>query len=940
MRSGFSFHVALGHLPDALSRIIECRLPAAPICDRMSTFGYNRWEKLCTKANIKAVFGVELAVVPALGDKKPIVDYWKFFAKNDLKAINSLIALATSNPGKEPSLLYSQAIAAEGVIKIAGERALLEHIPTDNDDIYIALSPATSKGLYNAAKEKGHRFIACSDNYYPRQEDKELYRLSLGRRSNTQTYPMWILTDDEWRRSVEWVVGGEGQEQALRLRDHSLGKCTAGLTKAELLVPEKPKSLRELCEEGAIKLGIDLSNQSYMLRLDEELSLFAEKGFEDYMFVIADIMQFARANMVCGPGRGSSSGSLACYLLGITTVDPIPYGLLFERFVARDRNDPPDIDIDLSDTRRQLVFDYVEKKYGKERVARLGTVGMFQPKSAMNQVLKSLQLPSWTAERAMESLIVRNDGDARVDCTLYDTLTETPAGRKLVEQHPEVMYAAKLEGHPNNAGQHAAGIVITQKPVSDYVAVDMRTKSTMCDKKDAEDLGLLKIDALGLTQLSIFEQCLRLMGESDVSGWLEKLPLDDQKAFDVLNEGRWAGIFQFNGKALQGLAKQFRTETIHDMIAVTALARPGVTASGTWIKRRLGKELVTYPHPIFEQFLKDTYGVLVYQEQVMNIARYVGNMTWGEVTELRKAVSKTLGKVAMSKHEVRWKAGALENGVPQDVADKVWDDLCAHGAYSFNLAHAVAYGIVSYWCCWLKAHHPLEFAAATLEAESDPDKQIKLLRELATEGVGYVALDPELSTDHWVPAERDGRKILIGPLTNIKGIGPAYVNEILSCRRRGDPLRPALAKRLASSVTALDSLFPVADAVKRMHPDLEAISIVTKPTRIVDVQCGIDGEVVVIGVMKKIAPKNENGADAVTKRGRKVDGPVTALNMFIADDSDEIFAKIDRYDYERLGREVADRGGVGKALYALKGDVPRGFRMVSVKQIKFLGMME
>jgi DNA polymerase III alpha subunit len=251
--------------------------------------------------------------------------------------------------------------------------------------------------------------------------------------------------------------------------------------------------------------------------------------------------------MVVGPARGSSCGSLVCYLLNITTIDPIPFGLIFERFIDINRTDLPDIDIDFSDERRQLVFDYAEEKYGRAHVARLGTVGLFKPRSALKQAGASLRIPTWRIEKVLDSLIERSSGDARAMFALEDTLKGTEAGRAMLSEFPEALIAGRMEGHPANSSQHAAGIVITQEPVAEYVAVDARSKATMCDKKDAEVLNLLKIDALGLTQLSIFERTLKLAGLPDVSGWLEQLPLDDQAAFDVLNKQHFAGIFQFTG---------------------------------------------------------------------------------------------------------------------------------------------------------------------------------------------------------------------------------------------------------------------------------------------------------------------------------------------------------------------------------------------------------
>lgn len=942
IRTGYSFKTAIGHLSDVQSRLQEIGWTAAPIADRNSTFGFNRWKKLARKAGMKPVYGVELAVTPSLGEKRPPLDYWTFLAIKETADLNEAIFLATSNPGKEPSLTYSQALSLPGLIKISGERLLTGMVPLGAENFYVGLSPATSKGL--ASTTAGHPCVASSANVFPREGDRELYRLALGRNAQNQSYAQHILSEEEWLKATAWTVSAERQKEALANRQAILDLCHADLNVATLLKPAHPLTLRQMCEEGARMLGVDLSDPIYSARLDRELALIEEKQFADYFYIISDMVKWAKKRMIVGPARGSSCGSLVCYLTEITAIDPIKFNLLFERFIDATRSDLPDIDLDFSDKRRQMVFDYAEEKYGKDRVARLGTVGLFKPKSALNAVGAALQIPRWRLAKVSDNILQRSSGDSRAMQALEDTLSDTEAGRDLKREHPEILLAAGLEGHPNNASQHAAGIVLTEEPVKRYVAIDARTKSAMCDKKDAEDFNLLKIDALGLTQLSIFERTLELIGVPAVSGWLEKLPLDDQKAFDVLNKGHFAGVFQFMGGALKSLTKQVEINSLEDMVAITALARPGPMASGganVWAKRRIGKEPVTFPHALFEPFLKDTYGVVIYQEQVMTIGRHIGDLSWDDVTALRKAMSKSLGKEFFNQYGDKWKASAAKKGIPLPVLEKMWDDLCAYGSWSFNLSHAVAYGMVSYWCCWLKAHHPLEFAAATLDAESDPARQIALLKELAEEGIQYVAVDPDHSTDRWVPVKKGNERVLVGPLTNVKGLGPAAVNEIIAARKNGDALRPALLKRLKGAKTEIDTLFPVSDRIRTLHPDLSAVNIFTTPKKVVDVQCGVPGDVVILAVARKIAPRDENEAVNVAKRnGRVLTGPVASLNLFFADDTDEIFCKIDRFDFERLGRAVVERGRPGKALYAVKGSVPPDFRMIKVKAIRYLGDMD
>lgn len=952
IRTGYSFKTAVGHLPDVMSRLKECNWPAAPIADRCSTFGFVKWTKLCAVNEMRPVYGVELAVTPQLGQKKPVLDYWTFLAKDSLRPLHDLIYSATSNPGKEPSLTYAQALAAQGVFKISGERVLIDKIVEPPEDFYVGLSPATSRGLFKMAFEGGHQFCAMDNNLYPRAEDREFYRILLGKRSNTQSYPQHIMTREEWEREMHRIGATESGADitAFAARKHILSQCTAALKKATLLQPAKPKTLRQMCVEGAAIVGCDLTDKVYADRLDRELAMIEEKKFEDYFYIVADLVQWAKERMVVGPGRGSSSGSLVCYLLRITAIDPIPYGLLFERFIDVTRSDLPDIDIDFDDSKREQVFEYAKQKYGIARVAYLGTVGMFKPKSVLNTVGVALRIPKWQIAKVQDNIILRSSGDSRAMQQIEDTLTATEAGRALLTQYPEITVANRMEGHPSNSSQHAAGLLMTEDNIMEYVAMDARNSVCMCDKRDAEELNLLKIDALGLTQLSVFGRTLELIGKPNKSGFLETLPLDEKEAFDVLNTEHFSGIFQFTGRSLKNLVKQSGVSCLDDMVAITALARPGpmgTGGAGAWARRKAGKEAVTYPHELLKPYLEETLGIVTMQEQVMRIGRELGDLSWKDVTALRKAMSKSLGTEYFDQFGDRWKANAIKKGMPQDIAQAFWKDLCAFGLWGFNKSHAVAYGVVSYWCCWLKAHYPLEFAAATLDSLSSTDQQMELLKELAAEGINYVAIDPLHSGARWQPATReDGSRVLTGPLTNVKGIGSAAVKQILEARAAGKAVPERYAKLLASATTEIDTLTPVSDRVTKLADgDLRKFNIISEPMPVKNVQSGVAGEVMIIAVVNKIAPRDENEAVNVEKRkawggGVYNDGKTKSVNLFFKDDTDEIFCKIDRFNYERLAPDLIERGRPGRAIYAVKGTVPKDFRMIKINQLRYIGDLE
>lgn len=943
IRTGYSFRQAVGRLPDVLARLQAIGMERAPITDTASTFGWVKWNAAAEKAGMKPVFGVELAVTPSINEKRPSVDYWTFIAKDSLVPIHELVALATRQFRYQPLLTREQASSRSDVFAIMGHRTDFNAVPS-SAHLYVGVGPALSRGQLNRALKAGHTPIAVCDNRYVNEGDQGFYETVCGRNASTQSYPQWIMDDESWRKMCDQLEPIEGNMvgRALAHRDSVFAQSTATLQQAEMVHPPRPASLERMCRDGAKLLGCDLTRPEYAERLKRELDLIASKGYEDYFYLVSDICWWARDRMIVGPARGSSCGSLVCYLLRITSIDPIPYGLIFERFIDINRSDMPDIDIDFPEDRRHEVFEYVEQTYGREKVARLGTVSMYQPRSALKESAGAMDIPPWLLDPVMDAIVERSSGDSRALQATEDTLRDTAAGKEFLDKYPEILVAARMEGHPRHAGQHSAGIVITEEPIKNFVAVDSRTGATMCDKKDAETLNLLKVDALGLTQLSIFEHTLKLAGLP--RDHLFTIPMDDPAAFGVLNDKKYSGIFQFNGLALQSITDQINVNSLNDIVAITALARPGpLNTGGTnhWIKVRTGRERETYPHPLFEPHLKSTLGVVAYQEQVMIIGREIGGLSWEDVTALRKAMSKSLGKEFFDQYGDRWKAGARAKGIPEATLTKVWDDLCAYGSWAFNLSHAVAYGTVSYWCCWLKAHYPTEFAAATLTFTAKPETQIKLLRELAAEGVDYIPADIDFSTDRWTVKKGGNFNHLVGPLSNVLGVGPKMMDSIIGARNRGEPIPERAKKLLTNPKTKIDSLFPVRDACKRLLPDPKAANIISTPVPIREVQTrGEEYDVMVFCVAESIKPKDENEEINVAKRGYKVRGPTAALNLRLADDTDVIFAKISRFDYERIGRDIVERGRAGKALYAVKGSVPKTFRMISVKQVRFIGMID
>lgn len=938
VRTAYSFREAVGKVEDVIKRLTEIELPFAPITDVSSTFGYQKWKRAAAKVGLKPVFGVELAVSSNIYDKKPIYDNWTFIAKSDLRSINELIGTATEQFRYRPLLTIEQAMNAIGsVYGIVGHRTNLTEIKPI-EGLYVGLGPACSKGYIKTAVETGHSLINVSDNRYPDDSYVGLYEVISGYKGSVQNYAQGILSDAEWRNELFWC-DNDMATKAIINRDFVLLNSNAVLGSADMAKPPHEKPLYEMCVDGAKEIGVDLTNKEYRDRLEKEIDIIAKKKFEDYFYIVSDICRWSRQRMIVGPARGSSCGSLVCYLLGITTIDPLKYGLIFERFIDINRKDLPDIDIDFSNEQRERVFEYLNETYGNDRVARLGTVAMYQPKSALGETAGALGIPRWAINDAANAFVKRAEGHERHDKIVEDTLALTTQGKALVEKHPEIAIAGRMENHPRHSGQHAAGIVITAEPVANTVAVDRKTGATMCDKRDAEDFNLLKIDALGLTQLSIFEYALELIGFE--RNYLFTLPLDDAASFDVANAGRFAGVFQFNGHALQNITSQVKVESINDIISLTALVRPGpmdTGGTGTWVKIKRGEREPSYQHQLFIPILEETLGVMTYQEQVMRIAREIGGLSWEDVTALRKAIAKSLGREAFKDYEERWKKGAIERGVPEQTADDVWGQMCAYGAYAFNKSHAVAYGIISYWCLWLKAHYPIEFAAATLSYSENIETQIKILRELAGEGVDYIPAHKDYSKERWSIAIINGQKKLVGPLTNIIGIGKSGQEQILSARARREKLPDSVAKVLSNQKTKIDSLYPIQSALNRIMPDPRERNITTSSTKISEVQLkGYEYNVMVFCLIETIRETSDNEESKVERRGYKVNGNAATVNLKLIDDTDAIFAKVSRKRFTYIGRELLKTAKPGKSLYAIKGKVYGSFRMIEIESARYIG---
>lgn len=527
----------------------------------------------------------------------------------------------------------------------------------------------------------------------------------------------------------------------------------------------------------------------YQQRLDEELAIIEKTGFTDYFLIVADFVGYAKKHGIpVGPGRGSAAGSLVAYALNITEVDPITYGLLFERFLNPERISPPDIDIDFCKERRDEIIEYVTSKYSKDNVAQIITFGKMQAKGVLRDVGRVLGMPYKDVDRIAK--LIPNV----LNITLTDALKQEPRLREMMEQSEGVRdlftLSLSLEGLPRHASTHAAGIVIADRPLIDYLPLYRGQNNevvTQYAMNDVGKIGLIKFDFLGLKTLTVIEKCLQLINQGrDTQLTTDALPLDDAATYAMLSGGATDGVFQLESQGMKDLVVKLRPENIWDLIALLALYRPGPLGSGMvddFIKRKRGDIPITYELPELKEILAETYGVILYQEQVMHIASTLANFSLGDADLLRRAMGKKKSDVMEAQKE-KFLLGAKKNRINPKKAEQIFNQMAKFAEYGFNKSHSTAYALIAFYTAYLKTHHPVEFMAALLTCEMDNnDKILRYMNECREMSIDVLPPDMNESTKDFTVTQG---KIRFG-LTAVKNVGGAAIESIIGNRSEAGP---------------------------------------------------------------------------------------------------------------------------------------------------------
>jgi DNA polymerase-3 subunit alpha len=825
-------------IPALVARAAELEMPALAMTDHGVMYGAIHFYKACKDAGVKPIIGCEVYVAPRSRllregrvDRDPnhltllAADhdgylnlmklctvgqmegmYYKPRIDKEILAEHSkgLIALSGCLQGEAASRITDGDIdgARESVAAyrdIFGKERFLLEVQRHGIDRQDAVNDA----LAGFGKEFGLRLCATNDLHYVHRHDSEahdvLLCLQTGARFNDpnrwrfSSQENYLKTADEMRSAFADLP--DALASTLDVADMVDLKLKLGATLLPPFdVPDgmKPDQyLRKLVLEG-LEWRYGEPNEAVKERAETELSVISQTGYASYFLIVWDFYNFARKQgIVVGPGRGSAAGSLVSYSLGITNLDPIQHGLIFERFLNIDRVSMPDIDCDFSVEGREKVIRYVSEKYGSDRVAQIITFTTMASKAAIRDVGRVLEVPLRDTDR-LAKLVPVWQGRSK---TLDDTIKEVAEFREAYESNEEqkrlIDVARTLEGVSRNVSTHAAGVVIAPQPLVLYAPLQYgpgrEAVVTQYDMKAVGDIGLLKIDFLGLQNLDIMATCMRLVREHrGIEIDLEHLPLDDAKTYELISNGDTHGVFQFEGAGMRRMLMDMRPQSFGDVSAAVALFRPGPMVNiPAFIARKQGRETIEYMHERLEPILRETYGVMIYQEQVMMAARELAGFSMSEADILRSAMGKK-DKPKMAKQRTKFIEGALERGISQTTADSLFDGIAKFAEYGFNRAHSAAYGLIAYETAYLKANYPLEYMTALLiHMEGSADRVATAIIDCRIRGIDVVAPDINQSRADFSMSE--GR-ILFG-LAAIKNVGQHAVESIVALRDADGPFK-------------------------------------------------------------------------------------------------------------------------------------------------------
>ncbi|MDR1124113.1 MAG: DNA polymerase III subunit alpha [Elusimicrobiota bacterium] len=825
-----------GKEPSAfLKNLPKNNIKAMAVTDHGNMFGAMEFYKNAKEVGIKPIIGCEFYTTP---DKYNVIDKNKTHLNHltvlaaDLRGYNNLIKLNSAawvdgfyykpridfdllSKHKEGLIVLSGCL--KGELAQAALRADFEEagkIAARFKDLlgagnyYIEImdhgipdEQTALKNLLEIAKQTGIPLVATNDCHYETRADWQAHDIHMciemgktledPKRLKMTTHELYFKTPDEMAKLFDYAP------QALKNTLEITEKCGLEFKKSGFILPrfEIPAAfaspedfLKEQCLKGLKKkLKTDAIPPEYMKRLEDELAVIGNMGFASYFLIVQDFIAYARSRDIpVGPGRGSGAGALVAYSTDITRIDPIKNGLLFERFLNPDRISMPDLDIDFSDVGREQVIEYMRQKYGRKNITQIITFGAMKAKLALKDVARVMEFSVADSNR-LGKLIPNT-----LDATIAGATEQVPEIKTEIAKDPKVKqlfeFAAKIEGLKRHTGVHAAGVLVTPQEATEYVPLakgrDENSVTTQFEGKTLEEMGLLKIDFLGLRTLTVISEAVKLIKKlRGIDIDIDNIPLDDKKTYELLAAARTNCVFQLESGGMKDLVKRMRPEVFGDISALVALYRPGPMQSGmmdSFVNRKSGREKISYDHPLLEPILKETYGTMVYQEQIMEISKSLAGFTPGEADFLRKAMGKKTPQ-EMEKFRSKFIAGAAKNGLSARAAEKLFNQMAEFAGYGFNKSHSFAYALVSYQTAYLKSNYPIEFMCSALTNEighnaiGSADKENKIATYLEeSRKMGYDILPPDIQNSmetFSVEKLPDGKEAIRFGLTAIKNVG-------------------------------------------------------------------------------------------------------------------------------------------------------------------------
>ena len=833
----YSLFDGISRIGELVSHVKEMGQTALAITDHGVMYGAIYLYKECIKQGIKPIIGCEIYVTRGSrfdksGNGKEKLAHLILLAENN-EGYQNLIKICSKawtegyyhRPRADHELLekYHEGLIVTSAC-VGGEvpqailngdmdeaRKVIEfYINTFGKDNYfleiqnhgLPEEAAVRPVLASLAKEYGLGLVATNDFHYTKKEDARSQEIKLcisTGKTLDDPYHFHFANDEFYCKSGDEMRAILGNfPGAIENTRVIADRCNVELTFGEHKLPsfDVPEGetaasyLRKLCEK-ALPERYAVVTDKERSRMDYELGVIDKMGFSDYFLIVMDFIHYAKSHGIpIGPGRGSAAGSIVSYLLHITEVDPLRFDLLFERFLNPARVSMPDIDTDLCYRRRGEVIDYLARKYGSDQVAQIITFGTLAARAVIRDVGRVTNMPLREVDRIAKMVPVGPG------VTLKKTMEGSREFRDLYDSdttvHRLIDHCLDLEGISRNSGTHAAGVVICSKPVEEYVPIQLTQDGfiqTQYEKDQVEQLGLLKMDLLGLRNLTVIHDALEMIRENrGIDLDINKIPSEDEETCKMLCDGDTIGVFQSESSGFTSLLMQLHPERFEDLIPMVALYRPGPLGSGMaedFIKRKHGKIPVEYPHPSLEPILKETYGVILYQEQVMQIASVMGGFSLGQADMLRRAMGHKEPEILQQNRET-FVDGAVANGVDDRTANYVFDLMVHFAGYGFNKSHSVCYGWIAWQTAYLKAHYRPEFMAAMMTCyNGDRDKVSRYISDTRRAGVVIAAPDVNLSEAYF---SVKGDKILFG-LDGIQNVGEGAVRSIIEARKQGGPFK-------------------------------------------------------------------------------------------------------------------------------------------------------